>query len=262
KKALIGQPVAVYIIYTLRRHTMNQKGNHYFEDLELNKYGFSSEEKEKICEFYDLCKTNDYGIYPVSKSEFEEMQSWSEEFLPEICLLWTNRNSNYAGVYISGLLKGKVCIVDHEEEMYAPLFRSINSFITTIVSHKLDDLYNQDMLKVDWADYPSVNSSQAEKDSDLHIVKTIIEQINKDSERDYYRSGMIVCYLMPNTHLDLLKPFLYEENMWVQETACYVLAIHKYEPAIEWLKEISQIGKGNEKFAATRSLKYMLEGTI
>ncbi len=238
---------------------MYQDDDNYFEELGLSKYGFSTEEREKICEFYSLCKTNDYGIYPVSKLDFDGMREWSEEFLPEVCLLWSNRNCNYAGVYTSGLLKGKVCIVDHEEEMYAPLFRSINSFIAAVVSNKLDDLYNQDMLSVDWADYPSINASEEEKDSDFEIVKAIIEQIDNDPEIDYYRNGMVVCYLMPDTHLDLLKPFLYREDMWVQEVACYVLASHNYKPAIEWLKEISEIGKGNEKFAATRSLKYMKE---
>ena len=236
---------------------MYQNGIDYYDSLGLDSYGFTDEEKAQICGFYDLCSAGDYGVYPISREELEEMKDWSAEFLPEVCLLWSNRNSNYAGVYLSGPLKGKVCIIDHEEEMYVPLYRSIQSFTAAVASRQLTDLYNEDPLKAVPKDYPSLNAGQAEKESDLTIAKTLIQQMDEDPDMDDYRYGMAVCYLMPDTNLDLLKPFLFKNNMWVQEAACYVLALHQYAPALEWLEEISRTGKGNAKFAATRSLKYI-----
>lgn len=154
---------------------MYQNSNEYYDDLGLGQYGFSTEEKDQICSFYDHSKTNSHDIYPITKEEFDDMKSWSEKYLPEVCLLWSNRNGNFAGVYRSVSLIGKICIVDHEEEMYAPLFRSIDSFIAAVVVDKITDLYNEDMLRRTCADYPSLDASQAEKDSDLEIAQFFIK---------------------------------------------------------------------------------------
>ena len=241
---------------------MYKNGIDYFNGLGLVNDAFTPEEKERICGFYEKSRMRDYGIYPINKSAFDDMQKWSREFLPDVCLLWTNDHSNYAGVYLAGPLRGKVCIIDHEEEMYAPVFRSIKTFIAAILSHQLNDLHNQSILKSKGLDYPALNASPAEKEADLAIARALIKALDDVPETDYYQSGMAVCYLMPDTHLDLLKPFLYQDNMWVQEVACGVLAIHQYAPAEAWLKEISQTGKGNALLAAEQALRYMKKASF
>src|ERR1035438_7102570 len=64
--------------------------------------------------------------------------------------LWTDDNSNYCGVYTDGPLSGWVTVIDHEEPMLAPAFRSVSSF----VSQLLVESPNHDNGEVcDWAAY-------------------------------------------------------------------------------------------------------------
>src|SRR5690349_5121296 len=47
---------------------------------------------------------------------------------------WTDDNSNYAGLYVAGPLLDKVCFVDHEDYDISPVYRSLTSFLATLLA--------------------------------------------------------------------------------------------------------------------------------
>src|SRR5215218_10336945 len=53
--------------------------------------------------------------------------------LGRIAWLWTDDNSNYAGVYTSGPFEGWLAKLDHEEPMLVPAWRSTNSFFERLL---------------------------------------------------------------------------------------------------------------------------------
>ncbi len=50
-----------------------------------------------------------------------------------IAWLWTDDNSNYAGIYVDGPLEAWICVFDREEPMLAPAFRSTESFLSRLL---------------------------------------------------------------------------------------------------------------------------------
>jgi len=47
-------------------------------------------------------------------------------------VFWTDDNSNYAGLYITGPLAGKVCWIDHGEIDPTPVYASVRSFLCVL----------------------------------------------------------------------------------------------------------------------------------
>lgn len=169
--------------------------------------------------------------------------------------LWTDNNSNYIGVYIKGHLEGKVCFFSHEADI-SPTYPNITVFLNELMKD----------VECNWEDlqtyYPILEKnicSEQEKNENLKII----EELNKVLKDENLSEFLIQHYsfsimaLTPHTHLETIYPFLQSEDMYIQEKACNILGLHQYKPAITFLKEITENGTINGKFAAQNAINNM-----
>ena len=215
-------------------------GTAYYNELKLDDFGFLPEEKAGICAYYNHYYENQNSnirIEPLLKEDFDKLNNHMKEFQPEVCLLWTDGGSNYAGVYYKGLLRGKVMFLDHDDYCnHAPLFRSVFSFIEHVKSRKVDFLCIPSLITEECYDYPAKNLTENEKAQDLKIAKELLDQLS-DMEDDqlHFNLAIKAAYLTPAEHLDLLIP-LATGNSSVALEICYLFAFHNYERNLEITK--------------------------
>jgi len=234
-------------------NSLNSDGESYFEYMEFNKYNFSSEEKRRICEFYEYIRNgqSEYSfIQPITKENLTAIE-YQKEFVPDVCMLWQDDNSNYAGVYYKGSLRGKVMFLTHDEPNYAPLFQSIQSLIKNIKSGIIEDFF---IPPLGTCDYPSKHSTEEEKESNAILAKEYIEKLRGDDEDRDYQLALIACYLMPAEYLELLIPLMNSGNMYIEQDIPEFFVFHDYKPAIPILQDICESGSTFAKDSSKHAL--------
>ena len=186
------------------------------------------------------------GVILMDYNEREVILEWITqcnlgfELLP----LFSNQESDCVAIYTTGFLKGKVVIVRHDEAVFAPQFRSLDSFLKAYEKPaKQADFYDWEDIEVYDYDYPITEEKQAEpaiwQDCWQHIkANDFISDVQKETIQ-----VMAIC-LTPPSQLDTLLPFIQKEfalkeNMSVVAYAIDVLGItHQYEPAKPLIAEL------------------------
>jgi len=167
-------------------------------------------------------------------------------------VFWTDDNSNYAGLYVSGPLIGKVCVIDHEEPDLSPAYASLPSFLTTLLAVIPEEVEWYDLPQ----DYPAVGpaSDPQAMAADWQLVQSLqsLYEASQDEERMYYAYCRMA--LTPFEHTNTLLPFTYDEDMYVQARACEILGLRRYEPATGRLTEVVQHGMHNGRWVAIHAL--------
>lgn len=181
------------------------------------------------------------------------------------CAFWTDDNSNYAGIYLDGPLRGRIYFLSHDEPDFSPVYRSLSSFLKTIREAK--------SREKDWYEMPTdyftptdyylhqdgkpLPATEIERKSDLEAMTTLRLQFDQTSLLDDDERRFVCFCIMDLTPLDDLKyvlEFLSDKDMWTQERAALILGVHKYSPAIDRLAEIAINGSGNGVYAAINAL--------
>ena len=237
--------------------SLENMGQKYFQEMGFNRYKFSPEDKKAICAYYEYWHTdNGDGVFiqPISKEDYNAMQYY-REFLPDVCLLWHDGQGNYAGAYTSGILHGKVMFLSHGEPNYAPLFRSISSFLECVRNRDIEFLDSPDFGV---CDYPSKNMPELEKKQNLEIAKHFLDSLsNIDDEEVYSQTAKKIWYLMPSDNLDLLIPLMESGNMYVEQDISDIFVFHNYRNAIPALREAAKNGSIYIQDSAKIALKKM-----
>ena len=225
--------------------------------MEFHKYNFTDEEKNIICEYYDFFYNNQdehLGIEPVSKEDFENTL-WTRDFIPDVCLLWYDNQSNYAGMYYRGNLRGKVMFLCHAEPNYAPLFKNISSFLANVKNGVIYDLHVPNLGVCDYpCDYPAKVLTEEEKEQNLSLAKEYLAGIKGVDDDVDVQMALKAWYLMPAKYLDLLIPLMKSGNMYIEQDIPYIFAFHNYRDAIPALREASENGSIYIKDSAKRAL--------
>ncbi len=168
-------------------------------------------------------------------------------------VFWTDDNSNYAGLYITGPLAGKVCWIDHSEIDPTPVYASVRSFLRT----QWEALSEE----IDWGefprDYPALQpSSDPERIAqDEQILQTLwpLYEVSEEDERIY--NAYCILALTPFEQIDTLLAFTYDADSEIQARVCDILGQRRYEPAIDRIVEIVRHGAyPNDPGAAIRAL--------
>ena len=168
-------------------------------------------------------------------------------------VFWTDDNSNYAGLYITGPLAGKVCWIDHSEIDPTPVYASVRSFLRT----QLETLPEE----VEWEefpqDYPALKpSSDPERIAqDEQILQTLRPLYEASREDEHIYHAYSIMALTPYEQIDTLLAFTYDADPEIQARACNILGQRRYEPAIDRLAEIVlHNASPNSPSAAIRAL--------
>ena len=184
------------------------------------------------------------GVILMDDNEREVTLQWIRqcnlgfELLP----LFSNQESDCVAIYTSGFLKGKVAIVRHDEAVFAPQFKSLDSFLKAYEkAAKQTDFY--DWEDIEEEDYPITEENQAEpivlQECWQHIkAADFISDIQKETIQT------MAIWLTPPSELDTLLPFVQKEfalkdNMSVVAYAIDTLGIiHQYAPAKPLIAEL------------------------
>lgn len=225
----------------------------------LADYGLS--ESEKSCfTAYSYVHQN-YSIHPITQEEHQAL-AFMTDFLPDVCFLWGDETSNYAGLFYRGPLKGKIMILDHSNAFYAPLYSSMDSFITSIMDDSTDlaipTLFSAEQSTSYHADYPAHSQSLEEIETNYTAAMQLLAILDSlsDNEEHYAQTVFQLCYIMPYEHLDELLIFFNSDNMYVLQELPYIFAFHQYRPAIPYLKKAVQKATPYISSHAERALSY------
>ena len=238
-------------------------GEDYYRETGLERFGFSPEEKREICGFYEHfqhCRAENIQTYiePLQKDGFDEIMSFVKGYLPEICLLWEDGNSNYAGVYYTGMMRGKVMFFSHDELWDAPIFRNIASFVQSVKTGATESLMNEYLSNLPYnGDYPAKLLSEQEKEEHLALAKVYLEQLRGEDDDIDFQFALKAFYLMPAENLDLLFPLLKSGNMYIEQDIPEVFAFHNYRRALPLLKEAAENGSIHLSRSAKRAVAKM-----
>jgi hypothetical protein len=177
-----------------------------------------------------------------------------------IAWLWTDDNSNYAGIYVNGPLQAWICVLDHEEPMLTLAFRSTESFLSRL----LDDACRGDPKRPAY-DIPSLPraipqliSDPAHLESDRQLAalfrQRYAEEANEDLRRLYAQCA--IC-LTPVEDTAQVLTFLEDPDMWTPEAAIRLLEVREWREGIEEIERLAREGRPNGDGAAMRLLTRM-----
>ncbi|WP_195576728.1 HEAT repeat domain-containing protein [Paenibacillus sp. 1001270B_150601_E10] len=215
---------------------------------------------EKRCEELQWTKDKMEQIKELSSStirllqsdEINNMEELFRQMYPQhlpISWLWTDDNSNYAGVYMDGPMKGMICYLNHEEPDYSPVFQSIDRFLAAILQAG-PDAYMEELQ----TDYPGTLAGELEWGVVQQLTETV-GQLDDEEARVQYLFALMS--LTPANKLDTLLPYLDDEDMYVQERVCDIIGYYGYVPAKDKLKWIAEHGSLNGRSAAKRALSHL-----
>lgn len=178
-----------------------------------------------------------------------------EEFVSEaIRFFWTDDESNYAALYVSGPAAGRVCVFDHEEADFSPLFRSLGSFYQALIEAAARGQDAYEMLETPGGQEPE--GTPEEQAADLALAGLFFAlhaaEVDPDIRQRHAFAGM---QLLPKSESHRLLEWLRAEDMWVQERACTLLGRRGYTAAIPALAEVARSGKHNGRVAALLALR-------
>jgi hypothetical protein len=166
---------------------------------------------------------------------------------------WTDDQGNYAAVFISGPLTGRPCFLDHEEVDHTPVYPDLESFHAALLAAAAAGQDWSEMLR-SRNDVPSGRSSQDE--AELALALRHVEQAAAAKDARKRKSLLFKALeLFPVADTERILPYLQDDDMWVQERACQLLARRHYVPAIPALAELARHGRQNARIAAMTALR-------
>lgn len=193
------------------------------------------------------------GFNIVVKKDFIEMegvlrgQSVYENIIP----IMTDNNSNYIGLYIDGILKEKVCYLNHEENSLEPKFKSITNLVDAIIANP--KCWDLEELPETAFDYPNVNHSDLDNDK---IIEGLIDEYDSAIDNDItIQRAFCIMALTSVDKLETIYHFLDNDDMYIQERAIEIFGFHRCKFAREKIKELQNTAKHNGKTAAVIASK-------
>jgi hypothetical protein len=161
---------------------------------------------------------------------------------PEAVYIFTDDNSNWAGVYHTGPLAGMATVLDHDEPSQAPRWRDLPSLLHRLVEagqqvHDDDDEDDDD----DWVDFTWLRTDyplSPESPSDLIERAGPLAQLHLDSFRariaglDHLDQRAVAdietaLYVLPPGRPDVLAELLRSPYQYVRYTALEVVGRHR-----------------------------------
>lgn len=202
----------------------------------LNKFDLKNTEIEKLKTF----ESRD-GFTLLDNTEFEEMERYFKEFpiYRNLVAFSSDDNSNYWCIYINGPLKGMICYLNHDEPNLEPKFRDISSFLKAIYDNP--EAYDFNDLEETSFDFPN-STKEIEFDERKEILEKLFSEFNSENHEDLRQqiAFSIIALTLKEEIEDNIYPFLFDEDMYVQERAIQILGFHKYKPAKEKLIELKK----------------------
>jgi hypothetical protein len=191
------------------------------------------------------------GVILMSDKEREVTLKWIAQYNLdfELLPLFSNQESDFVAIYTTGFLKDKVVIIRHDEGVFAPQFRSLDSFLKAYEKAAMQaDFYDWEDIEVYDYDYPITEEEQAEPAIWQECWQRIeANHFTSDVQKEAIQTMAI--WLTPPSQLDTLLPFVqketaFKESLFVITYAIDTLGItYQYEPARPLIAELLKTGR-------------------
>jgi hypothetical protein len=178
---------------------------------------------------------------------------------------WRGGNGEYAALFLTGPLTGRVYIIDDDGRNDSTSFRSPESFLESLNEAAAKGLDWQD-LRTDYyvdteyfyrGEAVCKPASEADVASDREARDLLREEYAAATIKDEFEDhhyAMNIMGLTPPSETEAVLEFLDSEDMWIQARACAILGNRRYQSAIDKLGEIARAGTTNGRGAAMRAL--------
>lgn len=178
----------------------------------------------------------------------------------KIIWLWTDDNSNYCGLYLDGPLTGWMTILDHDEPMAGPAFRSLASFLSHLLadSRKSGDDERALDLPTLPRDIPETATNAANVEGDRRLASEFREEYQQEAEDDLKRlyAHCAICLTPVEDTREVLN-YLNDADMWTPETAVRLLELRHWDGPVGPIERLAREGRPNGDSAAMRLLARM-----
>ena len=199
--------------------------------------------------------------FNVDKDDIERLKAFEPRFRFELiddnvfsdivegCKDWTvfkdlipimaDGDSNYWCLYIAGAMKGMVCHLQHDMINLEPKFKNVSNFISAIETHIKDDIWDFYEIDNDIFDFPSKKdlSQFTERKKIIDCLSTELKTETDEERRQHLSFSIMVLTSIDEIEANIY-PFLYSDDVCIQERAIYILGFHKYKLAIEILTDL------------------------
>lgn len=178
---------------------------------------------------------------------------------------WGGRNGEYAAVYLTGPLTGRVYVIDYDGRNDSVSFRTVNSFVDSLNAGVAEDADWTD-LRTDYyvdteyfirgaaACKPATETELASDREAVAALRTEYASATIEDERDDYHYAANIMGVTPPSETESMLEFLDSDDMWIQERACNIVGHRRYEPVIKKLGTIAREGTTNGRPAAMAAL--------
>lgn len=167
---------------------------------------------------------------------------------------WCDDNSNYAGIYLSGLLTGWVTLLLHDEQLLVPAFRSIERFYRQILASCATLVELTDIER----ELPAVDGDELTATEDEKLAIVFRELYDRESDPDQRRiyAACSMALTPVNVTISVL-PYLLDRDLWTPELAVELLELRRYTGGVDELEHLAENGTANGDSAAMRCLVRM-----
>jgi hypothetical protein len=169
----------------------------------------------------------------------------------ELGTFWTDDNSNYAGVFMSGQLAGRVFKIDHEEPSPEPCWRSVASFYDALLDGRDAGL--------DWCelatDYPRPATDREPADDALASRLFALHREQPSAAVGQRAVYQALALSSAATHEAQVVSLLQSNDMWIQERAVQILGHWCLETTIPDIVDVVRNGQHNGRTAGIAALK-------
>lgn len=125
----------------------------------------------------------------------------------------TDDNSNYTCIYYDGLFKDKITYYDHEDVDFSPSFSSITSFIKYLKDDPNEYIGRKQ-------EYPIMIDTEEYYTLYTHSLKKYKQSTDFNS-LIYW--AFCTLNFIPLHEISIMRAFLFDTNLWIQEKACRVI---------------------------------------
>src|SRR5262245_32731200 len=169
---------------------------------------------------------------------FLETFEWSDRGL---VLFFSNDNSDYAGVYLSGPMAGRVAIVPHEGVDVAPRYRSVRSFLQALLTAAEG---GQDDLRDLVFEYtPVAGFSPEERRQDWETAQALWRLYEAARKQNQATGDLVACLLAltPPEQTDSLLPLLDDADRESVSRTMRLLGQRRWEAAVPRLARFTEL---------------------
>ncbi len=180
-------------------------------------------------------------------------------------IFWGGDNGEFAAVFLTGPLLGRIFIIDYDGRNDSASFRTVTSFVQSL-NAGVQDGANWTDLQTDYyvdSEYFLHGAAVCKpaNESELKLDRMAVKELRAEyasatiaDERDHHHYAMNIMGLTPPADTPSILEFLDTDDMWIQERACNILGHRRYEPVIGKLGTIACEGTTNGRGAAIRAL--------